>query len=188
LTEAAVMIRQVRTARSAAGGFTLVEAMVVVAMLTVLGLLASSSMRPFIDRNRLAAATGRFVSDLHLARSEAIRQGRPVALCPSADGVSCLEGDSWRQGWIVFSDPEATGSPATPEAVLRRHKALGPGDRFDATPGTGPLIFGREGFLLRLPVSTAVVRAQALSGPVRCVSINRAGHQAVHDAGREDCA
>jgi len=165
--------------------------MVVIALVAILGLLASSSMQSLIDRNRLAGRIDGFVGDLRFARSEAITRGLPVAVCPSADGATCLSGDQWHQGWIVFADPDNDGAPADAAAVLRRHKAWNSRDTFVAAAGTGMLTFGRDGFLLSLPGASAVLRAEANDGAPgtgRCVSINRTGRQVVQPAGTGDCA
>ena len=37
----------------------------------------------------MAAEVNQFVTALHLARSEAVKHGRRVVLCPSSDGPDC---------------------------------------------------------------------------------------------------
>ncbi len=41
-----------------------------------------------------------------LARSEAVRRGVTVTVCPSSDGAACSADGSvdWSAGWIVFTD------------------------------------------------------------------------------------
>lgn len=185
------MNRQAGALRRSQRGLTLIELMVVVALVAILGMLSTGSMRGVIERNRIATGIDGFVGDLQFARSEAITRGLPVTLCPSSDGASCLTGDQWQQGWIVFSDPDGSGTVSGPDAVLRRHKAWGANDTFVATPGTGVLTYGRDGFLIKLAGSSATLRAQASSGDTgsaRCVSINRVGRQVVQQPGTGDCA
>ncbi len=55
-----------------AGGFTLIEFMVVIALVAVLLAVAAPSMREMIDMRRLRAINAQLVTDLQLARSEAI--------------------------------------------------------------------------------------------------------------------
>jgi len=172
-------------------GFTLVEMMVVIAILVILGTIATASMRGMIDRSRMETATSDFVGDLQFARSEAITRGMTVSLCPSANGTSCLGSDAWQGGWIVFVDRDGSGAVAPGAPVLRRRTTWAQGYNFVATPGMGALSFGRDGFVLALPAAGAQLRAEAASGDrasVRCVSLNRAGHYLVQAAGTGACA
>nr|WP_259372072.1 GspH/FimT family pseudopilin [Caldimonas mangrovi] len=186
-----VMYPRVFPSRRAVRGLTLVELMVVIAVVTILGTLSSGSMQALIDRTRLESSTFDFLGDLQFARSEAITRGLPVSICPSSDGAACAEGDAWHLGWIVFVDAEGDGSVSDPALVLRRR--LPWHDRYTLVSehGTGILSFGRDGFLLRLSVSEAQLRAEASGGSVwsaNCITINRAGRHRVERAGTGSCA
>lgn len=177
--------------RAASRGVTLVEQMVVVALVVILGAMAVPSMRRAIDGSRITGTVNGFAADLQFARSEAITRGLPITVCPSTDGLNCLAGDVWQSGWIVFVDPAATGTAAAADSVLRKRKALVPGDRFEATSVVGPFTYGRDGLLLALPTSAATLRAQATPGhpgTLRCIAINRTGRHVVQQGGTGDCA
>ena len=172
-------------------GLTLVESMVVVALVAILGTVASASMRGILERNRIESALHGLVGDLQFARSEAIRRGQAVSVCASADGATCAGDDRWHDGWIVFADPDASGTVPGAAALLRRHAAWAGSGHLRATAGTGALTYGRDGFLLKLDASRAVLRAQAFAGGdavVRCLTVNRAGRQRVEPWGEEGCA
>lgn len=74
-------------------GFTLIELMVTVAMLAILAALATPSFRELIEAQRLRDTSFGLVSDLTLARSEAIKRGGNVVIAPVAD--------VWSGGWTV---------------------------------------------------------------------------------------
>jgi type IV fimbrial biogenesis protein FimT len=74
-------------------GFTLIELMVTVSMVAILAALATPSFRELIEAQRLRDTAFSLVSDLTLARSEAIKRGGNVAITPVAN--------AWSGGWAV---------------------------------------------------------------------------------------
>lgn len=100
-------------------GFTIIEAMIGIAVLAVILTTAVPAMGKFMDQQRLTAMANRLVGHLQFARGRAITHNTVVAACPSSDGRSCTGGNRWEEGWIVYLDPQKTGQPARPEDVLR---------------------------------------------------------------------
>lgn len=74
-------------------GFTLAEAMIVVAILAILAGLAVPSLNQFVLGQRVKNASFDLFSSLVLARSEAITRNTAVTVAP-AGGV-------WQNGWTV---------------------------------------------------------------------------------------
>lgn len=85
-------------------GFTLLEALVSLALVALLASLATPAFGDLIRNNRMTSSLNRFVSTLQLARSAAVTSGWSVVLCKSGDGFSCTSADGWEQGWMVFED------------------------------------------------------------------------------------
>lgn len=110
--------------RGAAGGFTLVELLVVMAIGSLLMAIAIPSMQPMIHSAQLIAASNSFVSSLHLARGEAIKRNGRVVLCKTADGLACTDAGGWDQGWIVFHDANNNGARELTEVIVHRQHAL----------------------------------------------------------------
>lgn len=88
--------------RKASKGFTLVEVMVVLAILAILLGIGMPGYRTLIAQQRVKTTATDLHSALAFARSEAIKRNRMVTLSPSVDG--------WSAGWAIAS-PEA-GQPA----------------------------------------------------------------------------
>lgn len=93
-------------------GFSLIELLVTLAVASILLAMASPSLASFFRVNRVAGATNDIVLTLQLARAEAARRGRVVTACRSTDGATCAGGADWGEGWIVFQDANAAGTPA----------------------------------------------------------------------------
>jgi type IV fimbrial biogenesis protein FimT len=110
-------------------GFTLVEALTVLAVVSVLFGLAAPGLREAADAMRVRAATSQLLSELNHARAEAIRRNARVVVCKSRDLETCADAGEWDQGWIVFHDANNNAARDADEAVIRRVQGAGEGLR-----------------------------------------------------------
>lgn len=108
-----------KTRKTAQQGFTLIELLVTVTLLAILLSLAVPSFNSTIRDNRVLAASNSLITSVANARSEALRRGRMVSICPSSNGTSC--GANWSQGWIVYVEKTtvATGGAPDVDEVLQ---------------------------------------------------------------------
>lgn len=112
-------------------GFSLVELMVTISIASILLAVAVPSYQSLMRESRLTTQANELMTALHYARSEAVKRGIRVTICKSADGATC-NGDSWQDGWIVFSDTSTAGTVDANDEVLRVFPALK-----DSTLSTG---------------------------------------------------
>jgi type IV fimbrial biogenesis protein FimT len=105
-------------------GLSLVEALMALAIVAGALRFAGPGMADVLQATRLAAASDEMLADLHLARMEAQKRNRRVALCKSEDGRHCSATGSWDQGWIVFHDENNNGVLDAGEELIARHDAL----------------------------------------------------------------
>lgn len=88
-------------------GFTLVELLVAIVVVTILLAMAVPAMQEFIKNNRVAAQTNRLILAIQQARSEAVKRGSATVLCAAnSDLTGCSADTNWTNGWIVFNDPK----------------------------------------------------------------------------------
>lgn len=103
-------------------GFTLIELMVVIAIVAIFVALAFPSFEGTIRSNRVSTSANELMASMALARAEAIRSARGSGLCTSADGATC--GGTWNDGWIVWIDADANGTPGgANDRIVRRIQA-----------------------------------------------------------------
>jgi type IV fimbrial biogenesis protein FimT len=103
-------------------GFTLVELLVVLAVGTILLVIAIPGYAFLVNASRLTGVTNDLVTALHLARSEAIKRGIRVTICKSESVMdatpTCDPAASWQQGWLIFVDGGTKGSIDSGDTVL----------------------------------------------------------------------
>jgi type IV fimbrial biogenesis protein FimT len=100
-------------------GFTLIELMVVVALVAILAALAAPSWTQLQMRNTIRTAVNDFTSSLYLARAEAVRLNVPVTVCPSTDGATCTATE-YQLGWIVRTGNAADANQMILQDVIPR--------------------------------------------------------------------
>jgi type IV fimbrial biogenesis protein FimT len=95
-------------ARSA--GFTVLELMIAVVILGILLGIGVPSFQGMMRQNRLAAQTNELLAAAAMARSEAVKRGSTVSICPisAVDENQCAGDSSWSNGWMVFSDDQGS--------------------------------------------------------------------------------
>ena len=136
-------------------GFTLIELMVTVAILAIVASLATPGLQQLLAAQRLRSAGYDLISDLTLARSEALKRGASIQLKPDAAG--------WVNGWTVQL-PDGT-------AVLSQRRSLGVNVVVSAAPGS--VTFDASG---RVPIASVVRFGLSDGGRGRrCVSLDPSG-------------
>lgn len=104
-------------------GLTLVELLIVVAVLAVLGTLVGPSIRDLILMQRLRSINSQLVTDLQFARSEAVSRGRAVRFGFKLDA-------SDQTCYVIFTPGGGT---------QRCDCTRGPGDACTGLPGAAEL-------------------------------------------------
>lgn len=131
-------------------GLTLIELLVVIALVAVITAIGIPSYQSVLRFNRTAAEANALVGDLSLARSEAIKRGVNVTLCPataSGTNYQCLaNGSAWEGGWAVLVGNQ--NSPASTPLRIQGslQTAFGSTDALTSNISPAFVTFDRYGF------------------------------------------
>lgn len=82
-----------------AQGFSLIELMIVLAILAIVAAVAIPDYQASMAANRETSASNNLLGAMQFARSEAVTRRTGITVCASSDGTSC--GANWSAGGIV---------------------------------------------------------------------------------------
>lgn len=99
-----------------AKGFTLIEAVIVLAIIAIISGMAVPSMGRMIERNQASLAMNWIVSAVRFTRDSAVTYATLTTLCPSSTGTKC--GGKWHDGVLVFTDANADRIVNHEDAIL----------------------------------------------------------------------
>jgi type IV fimbrial biogenesis protein FimT len=151
--------------RHALVGFTLVEVMVVIAIMGVVLAIAAPSLSELVKSQRTGSAASKIYSSLALARSEAIKRNASVTLARS--------GVDWASGWTMTTGGttlQTEGAIADTTIDLKLNGTSAASLSYNAA-GRLPSTTSSAYFILYV-TSDTTIRA-------RCVTINLAGTASV---------
>lgn len=167
-----------------AEGFTLIELMVTLAVAGIVLALAVPSLRSILGGTGITATTNEFVSSIHTARSEAVKRGSRVGLCPSANSLAtdavCSTSATWSDGWFVFVDANEDGDRDDPgDELLLQMEARSPGFTFTSAGNVlaNLIYFSADGKSITaadLPV-TGTVSVEYGDENVRAITVSASG-------------
>ncbi|WP_077441258.1 GspH/FimT family pseudopilin [Rhodanobacter sp. C01] len=92
-------------------GVTLIEQIMVLAIMAALTSIAAPPLRQLLSRNQLQVAQTDFIAALQHTRGTAITTGRRTLFCPSRDGQRCSEETRWDGGWLIGHDVDHDNQP-----------------------------------------------------------------------------
>jgi len=118
-------------------GVTLIEALVTLAIISVVLAIGVPAVREIVATNRMSVAVNDLVTSLHLSRAEAGRNSSQTVICATtawASPAATCEGGNLADGWIVFIDDNPRNSARDAgETILLGHEPIGTGINLTST-------------------------------------------------------
>jgi type IV fimbrial biogenesis protein FimT len=148
------MKRKPQSAPLALTGFTLVELLITILVLSILLGLAVPAFRSLMQNDQQWVQTNNLILSLNAARSESIKNDSAAGgqICTSSNGLTCT-GTPWNQGWIVQGvDP---ANPNNPPKNLQVVGALPAGTTLNEANGNLTVTFLSTGALSTARVNPA---------------------------------
>ena len=144
-------------ATRASRGFSLIELVTVVTIIGITVAICVPSYRYVTNSNRVSAEINQLLGDMQYARSEAVKEGTMVSVCPTTSpvtvtgttftGTCATSGANWQGGWFVFADVNGNGAFDTGDQILKVQPAFSSTDTFvSSDSGVSVISFNREGF------------------------------------------
>lgn len=101
-----------------AKGFTLIELIVTMSIITLLMFVAVPGLTAFKRNAELTSASNTLLSAINAARSEALKAGRNALVVPTSNGTD------WNTGWVVFVDMDQTQTYTSTDKTILVQEAL----------------------------------------------------------------
>lgn len=162
---------------SVSRGFTLIELIIVITVLSILLGIAMPNLRGPIARNQLLGQAHELASALSLARSEAVTRGSHAGVCASANGKTCSnDSDDWASYALVFIDEDRGSDFDGAEPVVRAYAV---NDEVRQSTTVAAFYFRENGFSTRNLVRTIEVCHEKLEEHNRCRAVQIAPTGAV---------
>ena len=113
-------------ARNISRGFTVIELMVTVGVVSILLAIAVPSISSMVKGNRLSTQVNMVMADIHLARSESVKRGVRVIMCrsasPNLSTPTCGgTAQDWSTGYLIFTGEDGNNTyQAGTDTLIRR--------------------------------------------------------------------
>jgi type IV fimbrial biogenesis protein FimT len=186
---AAVPTVRVGTVCKHAAGFNLVEMLVVITIAAILTGIGVPSYRYVTYSNRVSSEINGLLGDMQFARTEAMKRGIPVSVCPTTDFTACATSPNWETGWLVFSDLNGDGTitGVDNDAILRMQQPFPSTDTLRiSTAAVNAITFNRTGLAIGLPNADVLLTLHTTPNSaqwVRCLDITVSGMMAAIRSG-----
>ncbi|RZA29687.1 MAG: pilus assembly protein [Lysobacteraceae bacterium] len=165
-------VRSSATGRAA--GFSLLEAVVTLAISSILLVVGVPSYQGLVERQRASSAMHLLTAHMASARITAITYRIPTVVCPSNLAGGCRGDGDWSAGWLMFFDADGNRQPDALADILRDEGApIHPSLRILSSRGRPQLRYLPDGRSSGSNLSVRLCRQDKLLGQVIVNNVGR---------------
>ena len=108
------------------GGFTLLEMMTALAVVSIVGFVTVPNLMTMIKNSRLTTVANDLLGSLMNARTEAVKRQAQVTLCATPDATATLPvcNQNGATGWVVFQDTNGNWALDANEQIIERRPGI----------------------------------------------------------------
>ena len=160
-------------------GFTIVEALIVIAVFGVLLTLATPPLTAFLESTQARQDTNELLGSILLARSEAVTRNRSITMCIIEDGDEddCDDDGGWVSGWLVFEDLDCDGERDSDEEIVYQFSGMKDTSSVTSNEFTESLTYLPSG-----AITTTGTLNVCAGSTARQITINATGRPRLSDA------
>jgi type IV fimbrial biogenesis protein FimT len=133
--------------RNRTDGFTIIELLITMSIAAIVLTIGVPSFQNMVKDRRSQTSLQTLITDLEMARSEAMTRNQSVVLCrhdgETATPAACSTSADWEDGWVIFVDTDGDDKVDTDE-LLRVTASLGSGLNLDYSKAS--ITFSSRGF------------------------------------------
>ncbi len=159
------------------------EALVTMAIISIAAAIVAPNLISFIQSSRISGKINQLALSIQLAKSEALKNGKTITLCPSQDGIRCKKSNEWHIGWIVLDEDS--------NKVIKKESAFTKNDLLLGHNNLQKVNINQDGFIVDLTIQGQLLfslRTQPeYSATTRCLKAHVTGSIRILKKGEEDC-
>jgi type IV fimbrial biogenesis protein FimT len=125
-------------------GFTLIEAMIALAVTSTLIVVAVPACGAAMESARATSTKADLVATLTRSITHAATAGSEVVLCPGGSG-GCRNSSDWSHGWIAYADIDGNRQRGANETLLQAEPPLAGKVHLRSTAGRVRVVFRPNG-------------------------------------------
>ncbi|HET9049881.1 MAG TPA: GspH/FimT family pseudopilin [Chiayiivirga sp.] len=128
-----------------ATGFTLIEVMIVIAVMLIVLAVATPSLGGLVRRSETATTHNALSTGFALARNYAVSHGEATTICPVASDGGCRSDGVWDEGWWIFIDGNGNARPDPAETLVHHENRIPASTRIRSGRGRPLATFRADG-------------------------------------------